>query len=146
MNKRSIFTPIILFGMFAVFGSSAFAQTTLSDKDSRALQNIITVLNLNEEQKIASTEIFNRYAVEISQVENKKLELQRTSDDENLLSTQLLVMNQEMKDLREMRDLEIESILSPLQAQVYQEKIKPEKPQVLHFGIHDRAKCGVCVR
>ncbi len=146
MNKRSIFLPIILLGMLLVFRGSAIAQTTLSDKDNRALQNIITVLNLNEEQKAASTEIFHRYALEITELENEKLEIQRTSDDESLLSTQLLVMNQEIKDLREMRDLEIESILNPLQAQIYQEKIKPEKPQVLHFGIHDRAKCGVCVR
>jgi hypothetical protein len=146
MKFVSNILPLVVITLNLLFGTSASAQTVLNDKDSRSLENIRTALNLSKEQSNAAEEIFVRYAAEIEKVESEKLALQRTSDDENLLQTQLLVLNQEIKDSREMRDLEIEAILNPLQLQIYQEKIKPQKPQVLHFGIHDRAKCGVCVR
>lgn len=146
MKLSSNILPFALCALTLLLGTSLYAQTALNDKDSRSLENIKTALNLTKDQSEASTAIFIRYAAEIEKVEAQKLELQRNSDDENLLQTQLLVLNQQIKDSREMRDLEIEAILDPMQLQIYQEKIKPQKPQVLHFGIHDRAKCGVCVR
>ena len=53
--------------------------------------------------------------------------------------TQLKVLNQQIKDVREMRDLDIVKSLNAEQLQIYNEKIKPAKPQILHFGLHNRA-------
>jgi hypothetical protein len=50
-----------------------------------------------------------------------------------------------VKKLREERDLNIELAFTPEQKEIYLTQIKIAKPQVLHFGVHDRMNCPVCV-
>lgn len=88
--------------------------------------------------------IVRNAANQIAALEQDKLQIQRDSDDEDMILTQIKVKNQEIKDIREERDLQIQSILNPEQLSIYNEKIKPDKPQVLHFGLHNRADCKVC--
>ena len=50
-----------------------------------------------------------------------------------------------VKKLRVERDLNVELALTPEQKEIYLTQIKIAKPQVLHFGVHDRMNCPVCV-
>lgn len=85
-------------------------------------------------------------AGKIAELEAEKMQVQRETEDEELLLTQLKVLNQEIKDVREVRDLDIQALLSPDQLKLYNEKIKPKKPTILHFGLHNRADCKVCTK
>lgn len=65
---------------------------------------------------------------------------------EDQLLVRINVLNQEKKDLKEVRELDIKSVLQPEQVAIYDEKVAPQKPKVLHFGIHNRADCNVCTK
>jgi len=62
------------------------------------------------------------------------------------LQTKVSALNQKKKDIRDMRELDVRLQLNPAQLKIYDEKIKPVKPQVLHFGLHNRADCKVCTQ
>jgi hypothetical protein len=70
--------------------------------------------------------------------------LQKSDIAEDSLNTFVMNANARKKEIRQVRDLDIRMLLTPDQQKVYDERIKPAKPQVLHFGTHDRANCPVC--
>ncbi|MDZ4824241.1 MAG: hypothetical protein SH856_12350 [Flavobacteriales bacterium] len=123
-----------------VLFSQVLPQTELDYIASLKTQLTLTDAQLHKVDSICAKAFFD------TQLINKELQSlarSNTPDEEKNLRTS--VNNQKKKDIREIRDLEVRMLLTPEQKLVYDEKIKPEKPAVLHFGMnHDRASCGVC--
>lgn len=118
----------------------------LSDRDARFVDQLRTELALDSVQRTAVDDLFLKAHREINLVEHEVDSLERSSMSEDELNLRVAVLNQEKKDIREYRELDLLNLLTVEQQVIYNEKIKPAKPQVLHFGIHDRAKCNVCIK
>lgn len=121
----------------------AFAQIT--EQDQRTLSRIKSELGLSQKQNLSLDSLYAKKQTEIDALDKQIKILQQSAEDGATLSTKVSVLQQKKKDIKNMREIELELILSAAQRLVYQEKIKPQKPQVLHYGMnHDRASCNVC--
>ncbi len=90
--------------------------------------------------------LFAGYAAELRAMDERIKAAERDpslSEDEVVL--RMNVISQERKDLKEVRELDIKAILTPDQRIRYEEKIQPVKPQVLHFGLHNKMDCKICL-
>ena len=132
--------------VFLLIGISLLAQdATLSRTDQFKKNAMTTELNLTEFQKQQTDSIFNAFAITLNEIEGSLKTAQRdTTISEADLNAMLSDFNREKKDLRELRDWELKALLTVQQVKIYNEVITPSKPQVLHFGIHNRADCNVC--
>lgn len=136
---------IMFFIGFIAMANNGFAQD-LAAVDQRKLDAIEKTLVLSDDQSLKIDALFSKYAVLLAEVD-KQISLTQKSDiPEDQIPPRISAYNQEKKDLRDLRELEIKAILTPSQRETYETKIQPEKPQVLHFGLHDRANCNVCVK
>lgn len=117
----------------------------LSPADQRKKGTIFKEIDLTSQQEIMIDSLFVVYASELNAID---VRIDSLESDANLSEDQLLVritvLNQEKKDLKEVRELDIKAALQPEQVTLYDEKVAPKKPKVLHFGIHNRADCNVC--
>jgi len=43
------------------------------------------------------------------------------------------------------RDEALRALVLPSSAQALEQWLRPARPAVLHFGVHDRMKCGICI-
>jgi len=139
----------IMFGLLLAFmlcNYQSKAQGNLSARDSSYLSMLTSKLDLTLDQQEAICLEFETSATTIIALESKKKALNSSDLDEETLAIRLAVVNQEIKDQRDERNLNLQAYLDPVQLKIYQEKISPKKPQVLHFGIHNRADCKVCVK
>jgi len=103
-------------------------------------------LNLSEKQDLLIPSIYLHYQGLIE--DQKKImstvaEQPSVNEEERLKD--LNMRSEYVKKLREERDLNVELALTPEQKEIYLTQIKIAKPQVLHFGVHDRMNCPVCV-
>jgi len=112
--------------------------------DMRLIKTLEEVIQPDAQLRGQLDSIVRLAASNIVFQEEEKRRVQRELNDENMVMTEIKVKNQIIKDIREERDLEIQSLLNPEQLAIYNEKVKPQKPQVLHFGMHNRADCNVC--
>ncbi|MDG1766695.1 MAG: hypothetical protein P8H98_07870 [Flavobacteriales bacterium] len=102
-------------------------------------------LNLSTDQSNQVDSVFLVFNEEFEQLDQNLQSVQRdTSLTEEDLLLRMQVINQEKRDLKALRELELKNLLNKEQLVIYEEKIQPQKPQVLHFGIHNRADCNVC--
>ena len=125
--------------------SSSLIAQDLPVADQRKLDAIYQSIELAPQQKSFIDSLYHGYAVKISKIDSSLKEIQRSETlSESQLLTRMSVLNQEKKDLRSMRDLDTKMFLTPEQKLVFDEKVAPQKPQVLHFGIHNRADCKIC--
>lgn len=120
--------------------------SVLSAQDQARIKSIESKLNLSEKQQLLIPSIFVHYHELIE--EQKKImsivaEQPAVNEEERLKD--LNVRSEFVKKLREERDLNVELVLTPGQKEIYLTQIKIAKPQVLHFGVHDRMNCPVCV-
>ncbi len=118
----------------------------LSVQDQARIKSIASKLNLSEQQQLLIPTIFVHYHNLIE--EQKKImsilaEEPSVNEEERLKD--LNMRSEFVKKLREERDLNIELAFTPEQKEIYLTQIKIAKPQVLHFGVHDRMNCPVCV-
>lgn len=119
----------------------------LSPADERKRAAMLDMLALNPVQQRVLDTLFTRYAAQMATIDEKVKAAERNaqlSEDDVLL--RLNAATQEKSDLRELRELDIKALLTPEQRKVYEEKIAPSKPAVLHFGIHNRMDCKVCTQ
>ena len=117
----------------------------LSQQDSATLTSIKTELSLTPSQLSKADSLFNAASLEIKKYDSEITTVVRSSLPKEETDLKVAVLNQKKKDTRDMRDLELTILFSPEQKKIYDEKIKPAKPAVLHFGMnHDRATCAVC--
>ncbi|WP_306643681.1 hypothetical protein [Sanyastnella coralliicola] len=117
----------------------------LSIVDKRKRDAIDKNITLTPDQSAAIDSVFQHYAAEFNLLDLRTDEVESDTlltEDQVLVRIQMI--GQEKKDLRELRELDIRAQLNKEQLVIYDEKIQPAKPQVLHFGIHNRADCGVC--
>ena len=125
---------------------SCFVAAQLPEQEQKFLARLKSELNLSEEKFSAIEKIYSDKQKELDACDKSIKEFEQTLDNEQELQMKVSSLNQKKKDIREMRELDVKLQLTPDQLKIYDEKIKPAKPQVLHFGIHDRANCKVCVQ
>ena len=118
----------------------------LSAQDQARIKSIESKLNLSQQQHLLIPSIFVHYH---GLIENQKKIMdtvaERPSVNEEERLKDLNARSEFVKKLREERDLNVELALTPEQKEIYLTQIKIAKPQVLHFGVHDRMNCPVCV-
>ena len=120
--------------------------SVLSAQDQAKIKSMRAKLNLTEQQDLLIPSIYMHYHGLID--DQKKImstvaEEPSVNEEERLKD--LNMRSEFIKKLRDERDLNIELALTPEQKEIYLTQIKIAKPQVLHFGVHDRMNCPVCV-
>ncbi|MGB0423467.1 MAG: hypothetical protein ACPGED_04070, partial [Flavobacteriales bacterium] len=122
-------------------------ETELSSVDQRKRDAMVEKLQLTPDQIAKVDSVFQTFSGRLSDFDLQIKEVQRdTSFTEKELSIRLVVLRQNQKDERSLRELDLKNVLSEEQLVVYEKDIQPSKPKVLHFGIHNRADCKVCVK
>lgn len=129
-----------------LLGIPFLLQAQLPEQEQKFLARLKSELNLSSEQYTAVEKIYTSKQKELDDCDKSIKEFEQTLDNEQELQMKVSSLNQKKKDIREMRELDVKLQLTTEQLKIYDEKIKPAKPQVLHFGIHDRANCKVCVQ
>ena len=120
--------------------------SVLSAQDQARIKSIASKLNLSQQQHLLIPSIFVHYHGLIEdqkKIMNTVAEQPSVNEEERLKD--LNARSEFVKKLREERDLNVELALTPEQKEIYLTQIKIAKPQVLHFGVHDRMNCPVCV-
>jgi uncharacterized protein YjaZ len=117
---------------------------TLPEQDKKFLEKLKTQLVLTDEQYKSIQSVYEKNQVALNTCDEKIKEYEKTLTNEDELQLKVKVLNQQKKDIRDMRELDVRLLLTAEQLKIYDEQIKPNKPTVLHFGIHDRANCSVC--
>jgi parvulin-like peptidyl-prolyl isomerase len=120
--------------------------SVLSAQDQAKIKSMRTKLNLSEKQNLLIPTIYMHYHGLIEEqkaIMNTIAEEPKINDEARLEA--LNMRSEAIKRFRDERDLNIELALTPEQKEIYITQIKIAKPQVLHFGVHDRMNCPVCV-
>jgi len=120
--------------------------SVLSAQDQAKIKSMRTKLNLTEQQDLLIPSIFMHYH---GLIEDQKKIISKVAEEPSVNEEERLkdlnARSEFIKKLRDERDLNIELVLTPEQKEIYLNQIKIAKPQVLHFGVHDRMNCPVCV-
>ncbi|MFT4879918.1 MAG: hypothetical protein ACJAU0_002092 [Flavobacteriales bacterium] len=128
-----------------ILGSNFVNAQDLASVDKRKRDAMVKELDLNELQVTMIDTVFFQYSRQLNELDAQIQDIETSGEfAEEDVVVRVSVMQQEKKDLREVRELDLKMLLRPEQAVIYDEKIRPSKPQVLHFGIHNRADCNVC--
>jgi hypothetical protein len=120
--------------------------SVLPAQDQAKIKSMRAKLSLTEQQDLLIPSIYLYYHGLIE--EQKKimsLVAEQPSVNEEERLKDLNARSEYVKRIREERDLNLELALTSEQKEIYLTQIKIAKPQVLHFGVHDRMNCPVCV-
>ena len=130
---------------FLIISSSGVLAQQLTAQDSSFLSKLHTELSTDNVQKHKIDSIYSDAVVKLHDIDTSIKAWEKADVTEEELNTKVLELNIKKKDIRDVRDAQIQLLLSDAQRKIYLEKIKPTKPAVLHFGMnHDRANCNVC--
>jgi hypothetical protein len=120
--------------------------SVLSAQDQAKIRSMRAKLNLTEQQDLLIPSIYMHYH---GLIEDQKKIMSTVAEEPSVNEEERLkdlnARSEFIKKLRDERDLNIELALTPEQKEIYLTQIKIAKPQVLHFGVHDRMNCPVCV-
>ena len=120
--------------------------SVLSAQDQAKIKSMRTKLNLTEQQDLLIPSIYMHYH---GLIEDQKKIMSTVAEEPSVNEEERLkdlnMRSEFIKKLRDERDLNVELALTPEQKEIYLTQIKIAKPQVLHFGVHDRMNCPVCV-
>jgi|688.fasta_scaffold01187_4 hypothetical protein len=140
-NIKALLSALMILGAFTFH-----AQKNLSVADSAHLAILQTELTLTEDQHIRIDSLLRVSSQHISEIERELLRISRSDASAEEKENLQRELREKKKNVRENRDLSITLLLSAEQRKIYDEKIRPSKPGVLHMGMnHDRSKCEVCV-
>jgi hypothetical protein len=118
----------------------------LSAQDQAKIKSMRAKLNLTEQQDLLIPSIYMHYH---GLIEDQKKIMSTVAEEPSVNEEERLkdlnARSEFIKKLRDERDLNVELALTPEQKEIYLTQIKIAKPQVLHFGVHDRMNCPVCV-
>ena len=142
IKTRSIFNAALPFAVWLISLNTTSAQ--LPQQEEAFLMRADTTLHFSDGQREATRKVYLTHQSELNQLQAELDSLEKFETNESMLQLKMNVINQQKKDVRDQRELEFLALLTEAQRATYEERIKPQKPQVLHFGIHDRAKCNVC--
>jgi hypothetical protein len=112
--------------------------------DERFLGQIETKLNLDSAQMLAIRALYERVQERTDSLDAEIQHLLTEEEEEDRVTFIVPVLQQKKKDEKDLRELRLREILTASQRAMYDSEIKPAKPVVLHFGIHDRMDCNVC--
>ncbi len=130
---------------FLIISSSGVLAQQLTAQDSSFLSKIHSELNTDNLQKHKIDSIYTDAVVKLHDIDTSIKAWEKADVTEEELNAKVLELNIKKKDIRDIRDAQIQLQLNESQRKIYLEKIKPTKPAVLHFGMnHDRANCNVC--
>jgi hypothetical protein len=127
-------------------GRDSVDISALPVQDQAKIKSMRAKLSLTAEQDFLIPSIYLHYHTLIEEqkvVMNTIAEQPSVNEEERLKD--LNARSEFIKKLRDERDLNVELALTPEQKEIYSTQIKIAKPQVLHFGVHDRMNCPVCV-
>ena len=120
--------------------------SVLSAQDQAKIKSMRAKLNLTEQQDLLIPSIYMHYH---GLIEDQKKIMSTVAEEPSVNEEERLkdlnARSEFIKKLRDERDLNIELALTSEQKEIYLTQIKIAKPQVLHFGVHDRMNCPVCV-
>lgn len=120
--------------------------SVLSAQDQAKIKSMRAKLNLSEQQDLLIPSIYVHYH---GLIEDQKKIMSKVAEEPSVNEEERLkdlnARSEFIKKLRDERDLNIELALTPEQKEIYLTQIKIAKPQVLHFGVHDRMNCPVCI-
>jgi len=120
--------------------------SVLPAQDQAKIKSMRAKLNLTEQQDLLIPSIYMHYH---GLIEDQKKIMSTVAEEPSVNEEERLkdlnARSEFIKKLRDERDLNIELALTPEQKEIYLTQIKIAKPQVLHFGVHDRMNCPVCV-
>ena len=106
-----------------------------------------SVLVLDGAQREKITAICAETSAEITAIDKTIQALSRSDAEAAEKEKRITEAAERKKAIRDSRDAGIRALLTPEQQRLYDEKVKPARPAVLHFGMnHDRANCVVCVK
>jgi hypothetical protein len=143
---RSSFKKQTALLVFVVTTCCATAQSRLSPADSTHLQILVRELSLSETQTEQADSILRFTSARLTSIDKELVQVSRSSLSVEEKEAKQSVLKEKKKTEKENRDLSIVLLLTPEQRTIYDSKIKPAKPGVLHMGMnHDRAQCGICV-
>ncbi|NNE54797.1 MAG: hypothetical protein HKN32_02160 [Flavobacteriales bacterium] len=142
----SVWLKYIVFVCLLTGNLLAKSQQDIPERDIRFIETLQSELQLTEGQRLTVDSIYVCNQKELSILQHEIDSLERSEITEKELNLKIAVLNQKKKDVREFREMELLDVFTVEQQTVYREKIKPAKPQVLHFGIHNRADCNVCTK
>ncbi len=135
---------ILISLLFVVFTISSFAQS-INPQDSLYLARFHRELSTTTDQKLKVDSIYYAYSAKIVLIDTEMRNVQQSSLSEDEINQKVTALNEEKKLQRQLRELDLTALLTEEQKKIFNEKIKPSKPAVLHFGMnHDRMNCGVC--
>lgn len=134
------------FKLFIAFAlcSVLFASAQLPTPDERFLAQMETSLQLDSSQILAIRGLYLRVQLRLDSLDAAIQQLLTAEENEDRVTFMLPVIQQKKKDEKELRELRLREVLTAGQRAIYDSEIKPAKPVVLHFGIHDRMNCNVC--
>jgi hypothetical protein len=120
--------------------------SVLSAQDQAKIKSMRAKLNLSEQQNLLIPSIYVHYH---GLIEDQKKIMSTLAEEPSVNEEERLkdlnARSEFIKKLRDERDLNVELALTPEQKEIYLTQVKIAKPQVLHFGVHDRMNCPVCV-
>jgi len=134
---------------FKLFIASALcsvlvASAQLPAPDERLLGQLEKRLQLESSQMLAIRGLYERVQTRVDSLDAEIQHLLTTEENEDHVTFMVPVLQQRKKDEKDLRELRMREILTAGQRVIYDAEIKPVKPLVLHFGIHDRMDCNVC--
>ncbi len=123
-----------------------FQKQSLAQSDSTFIANLKSELSLNQVQSALVDTLYKKASIDIRVIDKEIMFLSRKSIIEEEKKNKISALELNKKNIRETRDICLKLLLTDEQKKIYEEKIKPSKPAVLHMGLtHDRASCTVCI-
>ena len=135
---------LLLFIALSLCNNVARGQDTLSLRNQKQLSVLHEQLKLDTAQHMALHEIFLTCQLNVDELDKERSRIQRLDSSEVYISKQVQIIAGKRRESLSLREQEILAVLNTEQKETYKTKIKPDKPQVLHFGIHNRKDCDIC--
>lgn len=147
MNIHLHKIAFLLVGFLAYQGMYSQSDTlVITLQDSVLMANLHAQLTLTPEQTKIIDRIIAKDSEEIENLDQEHRRLARTEVQSDERDQKMAELRERKKSLKEMRELNLRLAMTPDQWNIYQEKIKPGVPAVIHMGMnHDRATCKVCI-
>jgi hypothetical protein len=131
---------------FLMMQQSAHSQSKLSPADSSHSALLKQELTLSPIQVQQMDSILRSTAEKIITIDKELIQISRSNQSQDEKDKKQADLREQKRNAKESRDLSILLLLTSEQRAIYDTKIKPSKPGVLHMGMnHDRAQCEICI-
>jgi hypothetical protein len=127
-------------------GISTIQAQSISASDSLYLQSLRNELALTDSQYVHIDSIYCKAQKSIVALDKEIQKTSRSEMNAEEKDAKVKAMAAEKKNLKAMREIDMQLVLTTEQKKKFEEKVKASKNAVSHFGAsHDRTSCVVCV-